>query len=317
VTRKLQITGGLRHFSQWFTDARSYVDYTFPTDIPATPHRSTAGKFIGKADVSYEYSPSHFIYALWSQGFRRGGANSVPLSGPFQESTRLATYSPDKTNNFEGFKGHFANGMSGAIDGSHQRSNRRSPRACLRATLPLGRRGGQLEGLRGRSERPAPAQGADLFGEPGLCRRAPDRAVLLSGQQRGRGDRRRADPGVVGQQLPGSPRFSAGANLQYTTSVAPGYRLTGTLNGNYRTSMAMGLASSLAPRRCAGRATTRCSMPRSNCTAAWSATIYAKNLVNSQYILVPPTQMNEFENLTNQYTVNRPREIGLRVGYAF
>jgi hypothetical protein len=24
--------------------------------------------------------------------------------------------------------------------------------------------------------------------------------------------------GVVGQQLPGSPRFSAGANLQYTTS---------------------------------------------------------------------------------------------------
>jgi outer membrane receptor protein involved in Fe transport len=89
-----------------------------PDRHPGHAARSTAGKFIGKADVSYEYSPSHFIYALWSQGFRRGGANSVPLSGPFQESTRLATYSPDKTNNFEGgFKGHFANGMSYAIDG--------------------------------------------------------------------------------------------------------------------------------------------------------------------------------------------------------
>jgi hypothetical protein len=72
----------------------------------------------------------------------------------------------------------------------------------------------------------------------------------------------------------------------------------------------------LAPRRCAverlhGAQRHARTAPR------WSATIYAKNLVNSQYILVPPTQMNEFENLTNQYTVNRPREIGLRVGYAF
>jgi hypothetical protein len=82
--------------------------------------------------------------------------------------------------------------------------------------------------------------------------------------------------------------------------------------------MAMGLASSL------GATTVRRSSDYTvlNATlelhhAAWSATIYAKNLVNSQYILVPPTQMNEFENLTNQYTVNRPREIGLRVGYAF
>jgi outer membrane receptor protein involved in Fe transport len=86
VTRKLQITGGLRHFSQWFTDAQSYVDYTFPTDIPATPHRSTAGKFIGKADVSYEYSPSHFIYALWSQGFRRGGATRFRSPGRFRKA---------------------------------------------------------------------------------------------------------------------------------------------------------------------------------------------------------------------------------------
>jgi outer membrane receptor protein involved in Fe transport len=136
VTRKLQITGGLRHFSQWFTDAQSYVDYTFPTDIPAAA--PTAGKFIGKADVSYEYSPSHFIYALWSQGFRRGGANSVPLSGPFQESTRLATYSPDKTNNFEGgFKGHFANGMSYAIDGFYIKwSNPQIASSLPWATLP-------------------------------------------------------------------------------------------------------------------------------------------------------------------------------------
>ncbi|MDK4805792.1 MAG: TonB-dependent receptor [Novosphingobium aromaticivorans] len=321
VTRKLQITGGLRHFSQWFTDAQSYVDYTFPTDIPATPHRSTAGKFIGKADVSYEYSPSHFIYALWSQGFRRGGANSVPLSGPFQESTRLATYSPDKTNNFEGgFKGHFANGMSYAIDGFYIKWS--NPQ--IASSLPSGNLAvyngvaASSKGFEAEVSGPLPLKGltysvslayADARLTAPFSYPANNGAgVIVDG----------LISGVVGQQLPGSPRFSAGANLQYTTSVAPGYRLTGTLNGNYRTSMAMGLASSL------GATTVRRSSDYTvlNATlelhhAAWSATIYAKNLVNSQYILVPPTQMNEFENLTNQYTVNRPREIGLRVGYAF
>jgi len=27
--------------------------------------------------------------------------------------------------------------------------------------------------------------------------------------------------------------------------------------------------------------------------------------------------MNELNNLTNEYTVNRPREVGLRLGYTF
>ena len=38
---------------------------------------------------SYEYAPNQFVYALWSQGFRRGGANSVPQSGIFEESPLL------------------------------------------------------------------------------------------------------------------------------------------------------------------------------------------------------------------------------------
>jgi iron complex outermembrane receptor protein len=77
------ITGGVRHFSQQFTDAQLYLDYTFPTYIPPTPHQSPASKTVGKVDVSYEYTTGQYVYALWSQGFRRGGANSVPYSGFF------------------------------------------------------------------------------------------------------------------------------------------------------------------------------------------------------------------------------------------
>ena len=74
-------------------------------------------KTVGKVDPSYEYAKDQYVYALWSQGFRRGGANSVPQAGPFAESPLLATYKPDKTNNYEtGLKGRFSNGMSYTVD---------------------------------------------------------------------------------------------------------------------------------------------------------------------------------------------------------
>jgi iron complex outermembrane recepter protein len=100
-------------FRQQFTDSQSYDDYPFPTHLPATPHESPASKTVGKVNPSYEYATDQFVYALWSQGFRRGGANSVPLAGPFRESPLLSTYQPDTTNNYEaGFKGRLSNAFS-------------------------------------------------------------------------------------------------------------------------------------------------------------------------------------------------------------
>jgi len=81
-----QLTVGGRHFSQEFTDAQSYDDYPFPTHLPATPHESPASKTVWKIDPSFEYAKDQFVYALWSQGFRRGGANSVPWRGHSQKA---------------------------------------------------------------------------------------------------------------------------------------------------------------------------------------------------------------------------------------
>ena len=80
-TRHGQITFGGRHFKQDFTDAQSYTDYSFPTFIPAVPHDSESSKNTWKVNPSYEYAKNQYVYAIWSQGFRRGGANSFPLAG--------------------------------------------------------------------------------------------------------------------------------------------------------------------------------------------------------------------------------------------
>ena len=41
------------------------------------------------------------------------------------------------------------------------------------------------------------------------------------------------------------------------------------------------------------------------------------NLFDRQNILVPPTQFNELGKLTNDYLVNPPREVGVRLAYTF
>jgi len=49
----------------------------------------------------------------------------------------------------------------------------------------------------------------------------------------------------------------------------------------------------------------------------WRATLYCTNVLDRQNILVPPTQFNELDKLTNDYIVSPPREVGIRVAYTF
>ena len=319
-----QITFGIRHFSQKFTDAQSYVDYTFPTDIPATPHESPASKTVGKVDPSYEYSPGHFVYALWSEGFRRGGANSVPLSGPFQESPQLSTYQPDKTNNYEGgFKGRFANGLSYTVDVFYIDWDKPQ----ISSSLPSGNlavyngnkaaskgfeieSGGPLLLVKGLSYSVGYSYvDAKLTSDFSLP--ANEGGVITPG----------ALKGTSGEQMPGSPKNSLSAAVVYDTLLTPGYGLSLSLNGVYRSAVKMQLAPTL------GSATVLQSSSYGilNASAAvshqaWRATAYVTNLLDKQEVLVPPNQgtpANNLGALANDYVVNPPREIGVRLAYSF
>jgi outer membrane receptor protein involved in Fe transport len=314
------IVGG-RHFSQTFTDAQSYQDFTFPTYIPATPHRAPASKTIGKVDLSYEYAHGQSAYALWSQGFRRGGANSVPLTGIFQESPLLATYAPDSTNNYEaGFKGRFRNGLNYTFDVFDIKWNKPQ----ISASLPSGNLAvynantAESKGFEVESSGPLPIRGfsynvsaayADAKLTSNFSLPANDGAgVIIPGLISGK----------AGQQLPGSPKVSVGANLQYFRTIAPDYDLTVSLNGVSRSPITMNLASGL------GTSSVQKSSAYNvfNLQAglkhkSWRMTLYVKNLFDVEETLAPPTQPGELSNLTNDNVVNRPREVGLRLGYSY
>ncbi|HZO23011.1 MAG TPA: TonB-dependent receptor plug domain-containing protein [Steroidobacteraceae bacterium] len=318
-----QVTFGARHFGQNFTDAQSYDDYNFPTHLPAAPHESKASKTVGKVNPSFEYAPHQFVYAAWSQGFRRGGANSVPLVGPFRESPLLATYTPDKTNNYEaGLKGRFDNGTSYTL----ALFDIKWDNPQISSSLPSG----NLAVYNGNT---AESRGFEIESSGPLflprltysVSYAYADAHLTSSFSLPANDGTQTGtivPGLIhgsnGQQMPGSPKSSASLVLNYDMPLTAGYDLALAVNGVYRSAVPMQLTPSL------GVTTVQYSSTYEimNLSATvnheqWRGVLYITNVLDRQNILVPPTQFNELDKLTNDYIVSPPREIGIRLGYKF
>ncbi|HUA89963.1 MAG TPA: TonB-dependent receptor plug domain-containing protein [Steroidobacteraceae bacterium] len=316
-----QITFGARYFNQHFKDEQLYQDYTFPTLIPPTPRYAPASKTVGKVNPSYEYADHQYVYALWSQGFRRGGANSVPQSGIFEESPLLRTYQPDKTNNYEaGLKGRFANGFTYTLAAFYIDWDKPQ----ISSSLPSGNLAvynankARSVGFEVETTGPlfvpnlsyslsyayADAKLTEDFSLPANNGTGTIVPGLLSGK--------------AGEQLPGSPKNSLSAAVIYDLNLAPGYDLTTSVNAVYRSAVALQVAPSVGTTTVQHSSTYE--IANLNVTlrhANWHASVYVTNIFDKQEILAPPSQPNQLDNLTNDYLVNPPREVGVRLGYAF
>jgi outer membrane receptor protein involved in Fe transport len=316
-----QITFGVRHYSQKFTDSQLYQDFTFPVLIPPTPYNAPASKTVGKVDPSYEYADHQFVYALWSQGFRRGGANSVPANGIFQESPLLRDYQPDKTNNYEaGLKGRFSSGLSYTF----ALFDIKWDKPQISSSLPSGNlavyNGNTAESKGFEFESTGPLFLPRLSYSVGFA--YADAKLTSNFSLPANNGTGTIVPGLLsgtaGEQLPGSPKTSASAGLIYDMNLLPGYDLALSATGVYRSAVALQVAPTL------GSTTVQhsSSYETMNLAAAlsresWRFTLYVTNVFDKQEILAPPSQPNQVDNLTNDYLVNPPREIGVRVGYSF
>jgi len=124
VTDQWQLTGGVRFFKQDFsTVSYSALPYCGPycgtgtlgvTDVSAG---YSVNKHTSKLNTSYKFSEALNLYADYSEGFRRGGANAIPLSGPFEVNSSLLVYQPDTTKNYEvGVKGNLFGSLNYTAD---------------------------------------------------------------------------------------------------------------------------------------------------------------------------------------------------------
>jgi outer membrane receptor protein involved in Fe transport len=315
-----QITFGGRHFQQDFTDSQAYLDYPFNILLPGVPHAAPSSKNTWKIDPSYEYADKQYVYVTWSQGFRRGGANSVPLVGVYKESPLLQQYTPDSVNNYEaGLKGRMPNGLTytfALFDVEWDNPQ-------ISASLPSGNLAvyngnhARSRGIEAESAGPLIADGFTY--NVGI---AIAQAELTSGfslpANNGAGQILPGEvKGFAGEQLPGSPKFSSSATINYLREVAPDYLLTLSLNNTYRSHAPMGLAASDGSNTLGNSsAFGLVNLSASLAHGAWTMRLNGNNLLDKRAILAPPTRVGYLNNLTDDYQINRPRVVGLMVTYS-
>ena len=108
VNDVFRLTGGIRYFvidyeNDTFMGVGLYDSFSINERVQFDGSDSDT---LFKVNASWDVRDNSMLYATFSQGFRRGGTNAVPLSGVFAESPAWLTYDPDTTNNYElGIKG--------------------------------------------------------------------------------------------------------------------------------------------------------------------------------------------------------------------
>jgi len=107
VTELWQVTGGMRYYDQDFDTTQIGGLEFVPDGVTSRSLSSDDNGTLFKFNTSYKISDSANIYAVWSEGFRRGGANGLPDEAfGFPVNSKAFLYKPDTTKNLEiGIKG--------------------------------------------------------------------------------------------------------------------------------------------------------------------------------------------------------------------
>jgi outer membrane receptor protein involved in Fe transport len=312
-TERGQLTAGFRHFKQDFEDEQYLELYAYGLSVPAETRTSSASKTTWKINPSYEYADNHRVYAVWSQGFRRGGSNALPLIGPFADNPELITYKPDTADNYEiGLKGHFDNGLSytlAAFDIIWENPQ-------IGGTTPTtnfavwNAKEAESKGVEFDITSPLPLDGLSIMLSGAYADATFSKDYRIASTF---GD----IVGLEGQQLPGSPKRSAAATLNYEFELSNGYRIATSLNDTYRSKVLLSNFGILgnAPLASEPMNIVNASVAVNN--DAWLIGLYATNLTNKR-VLLSPGNLDPFtNNLATQSSINQPREIYVRLRYSF
>jgi iron complex outermembrane receptor protein len=313
-----QITFGARHFQQSFTDLQSYTLYTFGVFLPAHGNSAPASKNTFKINPSYQYANNQYVYALWSQGFRRGGANAFPGAGLFKENPLLGSYRPDSVNNYEiGLKGHLASGIHYTFDVFDDEWS--NPQ--ISGSLPSGDVG-VWNGAKARSRgfefdltSPLLVPGLTVTASAAYAEAEFTKNYFYAADTFGN------IFGTAGQQLPGSAKDSAAATINYDRNLAATYLLTVSLNDTYRSGMYLSTFpyyGSTSPLHVSGMNIANASASVSH--GSWRLGAYVTNVTDKRVVLAPgvlgPPQAY-VNYLSTENTINLPREVDVRLGYSF
>ena len=337
LTDQWQVTGGARFFKQDFSSssysALPYCGFFCGTGILGITDVSggySVNSHIFKLNSSYKVSDTLNAYVDYAQGFRRGGANAIPLAGPFQVSRGLLIYQPDKTNNYE-------IGAKGTVGGINYTAdlfyidwvNFQLDTASYYGGYPL-----SANGVKARSKgielsfdgQIGPHFGYSL-GYTYTKSQVAENFAIFDRLDDGTNNLAAIVSANSGDPLPNSPKNSATLGLNYrhaAPAFMDGWTMRWNLDGNYRSSTYSRLLNTIPgaapPFLIKGFSVWDASVNLANARGL-DVTLYGQNLFNELGITggVDSGQSGSGPTAPRaaHYFIGRPRTIGLRVGYKF
>lgn len=338
VTDQWQVTGGARFFKQNFSTASfsalPYCGSFCGTGILGVTNVTggyAVNSHIAKFDTSYKVSDALNVYVDYSEGFRRGGANAIPLSGPFQVSSGLLVYQPDKTKNYElGAKGTLFGNVNYTADVFLINwNNFQLDSSSYYGGYPLAANGAKArsKGVELSFDGKFGAHFSYTLGYTYTVAQVAANFSIFDRLDDGTDNQAAIVSAQKGDPLPNSSKNSATLALDYahvTLPFSPAWTLRYHVDGSYRSATYSRLLSTIpgapAPFLISGFSIWNGSVDVMN-THGLSMGVYGQNLFNTLGITggldpgeagPPPTNAR-----AAHYYISRPRTLGLRVGYKF
>ena len=342
ATSAWQITGGVRVFHQSFKNSTfqqiplcgavcSDADHsTDPTGLSVAQIDTSTDDQIYKLNTSYDLSPNTKLYATYSEGYRRGGANALPTSGFYASLPQYQTFQPDLAKNYEvGIKGtaldqrlrysadvflidlstfQFAYSNLSGIPATYNGGSARSQGGELELQARLSSR---LSATFGYTYTDATVTESLQLYDLGFC---GDPTCLLVSLR-------------SGALLPGVPKNTVNVALDYRLPLAHGGSAPWALNFHadavYRDS-ATSVIDNTSRSYWEIPSSTMINASVALATGpAWTYNLFVNNLSNEtaysggRGTAQDPVTFLPLPNFTQTRVVARPRTIGLRVGYKF
>jgi outer membrane receptor protein involved in Fe transport len=294
------------------------------------PNGYSANDHIIKLNTSYKITDGLNAYINYAEGFRRGGANGIPLTGPFAVNSSLQVYTPDKTKNYEiGVKGR-APGINYTIDYFYINWNNFQ----LDTQSYAGGYSLAANGAKARSQGVEMTLDGELaahfnysIGYTYTRAQLAEDFSILDNLDDGSGGQAAIVSGKKGDALPNAPRHSATLGLTYTQpalAFLPDWIPRWHLNGSYRSATLSRLVNtvpgSTQPFEIKGFSVWDAALEVANKSGLY-ASLYADNIFNELAITggLDPGQVAPGNGGVrgSYYYIGRPRTLGLRVGYKF
>ena len=346
-TSAWQITGGARFFRQSFDNTTiqqiplcgapcsAYQPpppmTADPTGLSAATVHTQVSDHVVKLNTSYDLSANTKLYATYSEGFRRGGANSLPTTGAYASLPQYQTFRPDLAKNYEaGVKGtafeqrlrfsadaflidlkdfQFAFSTLTGIPATYNGKRAQSKGTELELQARLTSR---LSATFGHSYTDATVKTAIRLFDLGFC--PPSPVCLLTSLP-------------VGARLPGVPKHTATVALDYLLPLELATSMGWSVNFHADAAYRGESGSVIDPTSRSYWMIPSSTMVNASVAlaagSAWTYDLFVNNLSNTpgysggRGTAQDPATLQALANFTATRVVTRPRTIGLRLRYRF